>query len=158
MTLKLFAHTHREEAYAQEAMREQTEKLRSSSRMVTGMDVSITSLNGLLIAGTSALALWLWVHGMVSTGQVALAVGLVIRINNMSGWIMWVVNGIFENVGTVQDGITTISQERTVLDREGATPLRVTRGEVRFDDIHFHYGDRYQTGVLHALPLALRHP
>jgi len=85
---------------------------------------------------------------------VALAVGLVIRINNMSGWIMWVVNGIFENVGTVQDGITTISQERTVVDAEGAMPLVVTRGEVRFDDIHFHYGKQH--GVIGGLDLVVR--
>jgi ATP-binding cassette, subfamily B, multidrug efflux pump len=154
MTLKLFAHTHREEAYAREAMSEQTGKVRRLNRMITTMDFSITSLNGLLIAGTSALALWLWVQGTVSTGQVALAVGLVIRINNMSGWIMWVVNGIFDNVGTVQDGITTISQELTVVDRPDAVPLRVGKGEVRFDDIHFHYGKA--GGVISGLDLIVR--
>ncbi|MDF3981730.1 ABC transporter ATP-binding protein [Luteibacter sp. PPL201] len=154
MTLKLFAHTHHEEAYAREAMREQTGKVREQNRMITSMDVAITSLNGLLIAGTSALALWLWVRGTVTTGQVALAVGLVIRINNMSGWIMWVVNGIFDNVGTVQDGITTISRERTVVDRPGAPPLRVDRGEVRFEDIHFHYGKA--GGVIGGLDLVVR--
>jgi ATP-binding cassette subfamily B multidrug efflux pump len=154
MTLKLFAHTHREEAYAKEAMQEQTDKVRSSSRMITSMDVAITSLNGLLIAGTSALALWLWSRGTVSTGQVALAVGLVIRINNMSGWIMWVVNGIFDNVGTVQDGITTLAQERTVVDRDDALPLRVTKGEVRFDNIHFHYGRA--GGIIGGLDLIVR--
>ncbi|TCV94573.1 ATP-binding cassette subfamily B multidrug efflux pump [Luteibacter rhizovicinus] len=154
MTLKLFAHTHREEAYAREAMTEQTQKVRSSSRMITSMDVSITTLNGFLIAGTSLLAVWLWSRGTVSTGQVALAVGLVIRINNMSGWIMWVVNGIFDNVGTVQDGITTIAQPRTVVDREDALPLVVRRGEVRFDDIHFHYGKA--GGVIGGLDLIVR--
>ncbi|QDE39174.1 ABC transporter ATP-binding protein [Luteibacter pinisoli] len=154
MTLKLFAHTNREEGYAKEAIREQTDKLRAQNRIITTMDVSITSLNGLLIAGTSALALWLWVQGTVSTGQVALAVGLVIRINNMSGWIMWVVNGIFDNIGSVQDGITTISQERTVVDRPDAVPLRVTKGEVRFDDIHFHYGK--SGGVISGLDLIVR--
>jgi ATP-binding cassette subfamily B multidrug efflux pump len=154
MTLKLFAHTHREEAYAKEAIVEQTDKVRSSSRMVTTMDVSITTLNGLLIAGTSVLALWLWSRGTVSTGQVALAVGLVIRINNMSGWIMWVVNGIFEDVGTVQDGITTLAQERTVLDRDDAAPLAVTRGEVHFKDIHFHYGKA--GGIIGGLDLTVR--
>ncbi|MBB3228767.1 ATP-binding cassette subfamily B multidrug efflux pump [Luteibacter sp. Sphag1AF] len=154
MTLKLFAHTHREEAYAREAMAEQTEKVRSSSRMVTSMDVSITTLNGFLIGGTSLLALWLWSRGSVSTGQVALAVGLVIRINNMSGWIMWVVNGIFEDVGTVQDGITTIAQPRAVVDRPDAVPLVVRRGEVRFDDIHFHYGKA--GGVIGGLDLIVR--
>ncbi|MET0504782.1 MAG: ABC transporter ATP-binding protein [Luteibacter sp.] len=154
MTLKLFAHTHREEAYAKEAIIEQTDKVRSSSRMVTTMDVSITTLNGLLIAFTSVLALWLWSRGTVTTGQVALAVGLVIRINNMSGWIMWVVNGIFEDVGTVQDGITTLAQERTVVDRDDAKPLAVTRGEVRFDDIHFHYGKA--GGIIGGLDLIVR--
>ena len=154
MTLKLFAHTNREEAYAREAMLEQTDKVRASNRMITSMDVSITTLNGLLIAGTSALALWLWTRGTVSTGQVALAVGLVIRINNMSGWIMWVVNGIFDNVGTVQDGITTLAQERTVVDRDDAKPLLVTKGEIRFDDIHFHYGKA--GGVISGLDLVVR--
>ncbi|KAG9547073.1 hypothetical protein KCV01_g24155, partial [Aureobasidium melanogenum] len=154
MTLKLFAHTNREESYAREAMGELTGKVRTQNRMITSMDLSITTLNGFLIAGTSLLALWLWSRGTVSTGQVALAVGLVIRINNMSGWIMWVVNGIFDNVGTVQDGITTISRERTVVDRPDAQPLRVERGEVRFDDIHFHYGKA--GGVIGGLDLIVR--
>jgi ATP-binding cassette, subfamily B, multidrug efflux pump len=154
MTLKLFSHTHHEERYAREAMEEQTLKVSQSTRMVTSMDVSITSLNGLLIGVTTGLALWLWSRGTVSVGEVALAVGLVIRINNMSGWIMWVVNGIFENVGTVQDGITTLAQPRTVLDRDDAMPLVVTRGVVVFDDIHFHYGK--SSGVIAGLDLVVK--
>jgi ATP-binding cassette, subfamily B, multidrug efflux pump len=154
LTLKLFAHTRREEAYVAEAMAEQTSKLRRMTRLTTAMDASITTLNGFLIVGTSALAIWLWNEGRVTVGAIALATGLVIRINNMSGWIMWVVNGIFENVGTVQDGITTIAQPRTVQDREGAMPLEVTRGAVRFEHIHFHYGK--QGGVIAGLDLAVR--
>jgi ATP-binding cassette subfamily B multidrug efflux pump len=83
-----------------------------------------------------------------------LSIGLVIRINNMSGWIMWVVNGIFENVGTVQDGITTIAQPRTVQDRDGAMPLEVINGAVHFERIHFHYSK--QGGVITGLDLAVR--
>jgi ATP-binding cassette subfamily B multidrug efflux pump len=154
LTLKLFAHTQREETYVAEAMQEQTEKLRRMTRLTTGMDATITTLNGFLIVGTSALAILLWSQGKVTVGAIALSTGLVIRINNMSGWIMWVVNGIFENVGTVQDGITTISQPRTVQDREGAMPLQVTNGAVRFEHIHFHYGK--QGGVIAGLDLAVR--
>jgi ATP-binding cassette, subfamily B, multidrug efflux pump len=154
LTLKLFAHTHREEAYVADAMAEQTDKLRRMTRITTAMDASITTLNGFLIVGTSALALWLWSEGRVTVGAIALSTGLVIRINNMSGWIMWVVNGIFEDVGTVQDGITTISQPRAVQDREGAMPLEVTNGAVRFEHIHFHYGK--QGGVIAGLDLAVR--
>jgi ATP-binding cassette subfamily B multidrug efflux pump len=154
LTLKLFAHTQREEAYVAQAMEEQTEKLRSMTRLTTAMDTTITTLNGFLIVGTSALAVWLWSEGRVTVGAIALCTGLVIRINNMSGWIMWVVNGIFENIGTVQDGITTISQPRTVQDHEGAMPLEVVAGEVRFEDIHFHYGK--QGGIISGLNLLVR--
>ena len=154
LTLKLFAHTRREEAYVAEAMGEQTDKLRRMTRVTTAMDASITTLNGFLITCTTGLALWLWSRGHVTVGAIALSTGLVIRINNMSGWIMWVVNGIFENVGTVQDGITTIAQPRAVQDREGAMPLEVTNGAVRFHDIHFHYGK--QGGVIAGLDLAVR--
>jgi ATP-binding cassette, subfamily B, multidrug efflux pump len=154
LTLKLFAHTRREEAYVADAMAEQTDKLRRMTRVTTALDASITTLNGFLIVGTSALALWLWSEGRVTVGAIALSTGLVIRINNMSGWVMWVVNGIFENVGTVQDGITTISRPRAVQDREGAMPLEVTNGGVHFEHIHFHYGK--QGGVIAGLDLSVR--
>jgi ATP-binding cassette subfamily B multidrug efflux pump len=153
LTLKLFAHTRREEGYVAEAMAEQTSKLARMTRITTAMDVSIMVLNGFLIVITSGLALWLWNEGRVTVGAIALSTGLVVRINNMSGWIMWVVNGIFEDVGTVQDGITTIAQPRTVQDREGAMPLEVTNGAVQFERIHFHYGKR--GGVIAGLDLAV---
>jgi len=139
-TLKLFAHTRHEEGYARDAMASHTDKMRMAGRMVSAMDVTITAMNGALIAGTTGLALWLWNQGLISTGAIALTTGLVIRINNMSAWIMWVVNGIFENVGQVQDGMKTIAVPRNVVDRPGAQPLRVARGEVQFEDVGFHYG------------------
>ncbi|WP_112185351.1 ABC transporter ATP-binding protein [Ralstonia sp. GX3-BWBA] len=154
-TLKLFAHTQHEESYARDAMAEQTDKTRLSGRMISGMDFTITAMNGLLIVGTSALALWLWSQGRVSAGTIALTTGLVIRINNMSGWIMWVVNGIFENVGQVQDGMQTIALPRAVIDQPGAKPLHVTRGEVRFEHVGFHYGKG--SGVIEGLDLVV-HP
>ncbi|MGN6262139.1 MAG: ABC transporter ATP-binding protein [Ralstonia sp.] len=153
-TLKLFAHTQHEESYARDAMAEQTDKTRLSGRMISGMDFTITAMNGLLIVGTSALALWLWSQGRVSAGTIALTTGLVIRINNMSGWIMWVVNGIFENVGQVQDGMQTIALPRAVIDQPDAKPLHVTQGEVRFEHVGFHYGKG--SGVIEGLDLVVR--
>ncbi len=154
LTLKLFAHTRREEAYVAEAMGEQIQRMRAMTRLTTAMDATIATLNGFLIVGTSALAIWLWSQGRVTVGAIALSTGLVIRIHNMSGWIMWVVNGIFENVGTVQDGIETISKPRQVQDSPDAVPLQVTQGGVRFEDIHFHYGK--QGGVIAGLDLVVR--
>ncbi|WLG52299.1 ABC transporter ATP-binding protein [Pseudomonas sp. FP1742] len=153
-TLKLFAHTNFEQQYAREAIKEQTEKAQLAGRVVTSMDVAITSMNGLLIVSTTGLALWLWTQSLISVGAIALATGLVIRIVNMSGWIMWVVTGIFENIGMVQDGLQTISQPVSITDREQAKPLNVARGEVRFEHVDFHYGKK--SGVIGDLNLIIK--
>ena len=150
-TLKLFAHTREEQNYARSAMQELLDKVRIQTRTVTALDVSVTAINGLLIGATGAHALWLWSNQLISTGAIALALGLVIRINSMAEWIMWVVNGIFENVGTVQDGMKAIVQPREVQDREDAQPLNVRHGSVQFDSIGFHYGKT--AGVISDLSL-----
>lgn len=154
-TLKLFAHTRQEEDYAREAIDDQTRKAQRAGRVVTSMDVTITIFNGMLIAGTTGLALWLWTQSLISIGAIALATGLVIRINNMSGWIMWVVGGIFENVGQVQDGMQTIALPRQVNDRSDAKPLQVSQGEVRFEQVSFSYGKG--GGLIDGLDLVV-HP
>ncbi|RRW64403.1 ABC transporter ATP-binding protein [Pseudomonas fluorescens] len=153
-TLKLFAHTNFEQHYAKEAIEEQTVKAQMAGRVVTSMDVAITTMNGLLIVGTTALALWLWTQSLITVGAIALATGLVIRIVNMSGWIMWVVTGIFENIGMVQDGLRTISQPVSVTDREQAKPLAVASGEVRFEHVDFHYGKK--KGIIGDLNLTIK--
>ncbi|MFJ7312391.1 ABC transporter ATP-binding protein [Pseudomonas sp. NPDC098747] len=153
-TLKLFAHTNFEQHYAKEAIEEQTVKAQMAGRVVTSMDVAITAMNGLLIVGTTALALWLWTQSLITVGAIALATGLVIRIVNMSGWIMWVVTGIFENIGMVQDGLRTISQPVSVTDHEQAKPLAVSRGEVRFEHVDFHYGKK--SGIIGDLNLTIK--
>lgn len=150
-TLKLFAHAQREDEYVREAMVELTDKFRMQTRVTTAMDTSIAILNGFLIVGTCGLALWLWSQGAITVGAITLATGLVIRIHNMSGWIMWVVNDIFDDIGTVQDGMQTIAQLNAVRDRADALPLQVERGAVSFRDIHFHYGK--SGGVIAGLNL-----
>ena len=153
-TLKLFAHSDLEQQYAREAIGHQTHKTQLAGRLLTGMAFAITSLNGLLIVSTTGLALWLWTQSLISVGAIALATGLVIRIVNMSGWIMWVVNGIFENIGTVQDGLHTIAQPLTVTDKPQAKPLKVEQGAVHFDKIDFNYGTGRR--VISGLDLQIR--
>ena len=153
-TIKLFAHSDLERQYAREAIQEQTDKTQQANRMVTSMDLTLSTLNGVLIVATSGLALWLWSVSLISVGAIALATGLVIRLVNMSGWVMWVVNGIFENIGMVQDGLNTISQPLSVQDAPQAKQLRVTQGEIRFDNIRFNYGGERQ--VINGLNLTIK--
>ncbi len=148
LTVKLFAHAAREDSYARAALQEQMSKWQASLRLVTTMDFVLYSLNGFLIVSASGLAIWLWSHNAVSIGAIAVVTGLTMRIVAMSGWILWVVAGIFENMGVVQEGMETISRANQVLDKPAAMPLAVTKGDIRFDHVSFHYGQPIGAGTL----------
>ncbi|MBS0267707.1 MAG: ABC transporter ATP-binding protein [Proteobacteria bacterium] len=140
MTVKLFAHAEREDAYAREALTEQMEKWQASLRLITGMEIVLYVLNGILLVATCGMAIWLWTMQYVSVGAIAVVAGLVIRIVTMSGWVMWTIADVFENIGVVHEGMETISRPNLLVDAPDAKPLTVPRGEIRFDHIHFHYG------------------
>src|SRR5690606_28063245 len=86
------------------------------------------------------LSITLWLNEAVSIGAVAVAIGLVLRLWGMSQWIMWEMSGLFENIGTVQDGINSISLPRLAADRPDARTLSVSKGAIAFDRVGFHYG------------------
>ncbi len=153
LTVKLFAHAEREDAFAAQAITDHTEKLQAETRLITVMEVTISVIGGLLVVTTCGLALWLWGQGLATVGAVALAVALVLRLISMATWIMWEVTGIFENIGTVQEGMETISRPHAVVDRPRAPALVVRRGEVRFERIGFHYGKG--GGVIEDLSLTV---
>ncbi len=139
-TVKMFAHAEREDAYARESMDHMLDAVSRSMRLVTLLTMCLNGLNGFLIFSVGALSIWLWHIGAVTTGAIAFAMGLVLRMQGMSHWILWEVSGLFEQIGVVQDGIETIARERSINDEPGATQLVVPRGDVRYESIQFNYG------------------
>ena len=139
-TIKLFAHASREAQYARSAMEDFMVTARRQSRYVSSFEILNHCLNVLLILSTTAIAITLWIHGHVGLGAVAAATAMALRLNGISHWIMWELASLFENIGTVQDGINTVTRAVAVVDSPHAVPLRVTRGEIRFEHVRFHYG------------------
>ncbi len=139
-TVKLFSHAQRESSYTKEGMAKFLKTVYPQMRLVTKLQFTVWMLNSLLIFSIGALSIHLWLEGAVSTGAIAIAIGLNLRLNGMSQWIMWEVSALFENVGTVQDGINTLSRPREVQDKPNAPPLNVANGEIQFDQVRFHYG------------------
>jgi len=140
LTVKLFAHAEREEAYAKEAMQFHLERHQAANRNLTLMEFVLYALNGALLVSVAGLALWLWSNGAVSMGAITVAMTLSIRIIAMSGWILFTVAGIFENIGVVHEGMQTIARDYEVVDRPGARDIVVPKGEIRFEGVSFHYG------------------
>ena len=153
-TVKLFAHTRREHDYARAAMDGFMGTVHRQMRLVTGLTVALQTVNALLLAGIAGVAIYAWYAASISLGAIAVAIALVMRIRAMSDWVLWEIAGLFENIGTVQDGINTIARPRTVTDRPGAPALAVPRGELTFDGVRFHYGK--DGGVIEELSLAVR--
>jgi ATP-binding cassette, subfamily B, multidrug efflux pump len=152
-TIKLFAHTMREQDYARGAMDEFMQTVHGQMRLVTQLTVSLHTLNALLLASVAGVAVWAWLQSSITLGAIAVAIALSMRIRSMSDWILWEVAGLFENIGTVQDGIATIAQPLAVADAPDAKELTVQRGEIRFDRLHFHYGRKAR--VIEELSLTI---
>jgi len=139
-SVKLFAHGKREEQYALSAMKRQRIRFQRFLRLMTRLTFSLAMLNGFLMIGVIGPAIWLWTLDIVSVGEVAAAAALTIRLNGMTGWIMWVTVRLFEHAGVMREGLQSLSVPHTVQDAPSAPELQLTKGEIRFEGLTHHYG------------------
>ncbi len=153
-TIKLFADPLREQDYARAAMDAFMQTVYRQMRLVTKLTVCLHTSNALLLAGVGGIAIYAWHQSAITLGAIAVAIALVMRIRSMSDWVLWEVGGLFENIGTVQDGINTIARPVAISDRPGAAALAVPRGEIRFEQVHFNYGR--ESGVIRDLSLVIQ--
>jgi ATP-binding cassette subfamily B multidrug efflux pump len=154
MTVKLFARGAEERSAVRDAIAAQTRAYLHSLRLITTVNAALQILNSTYLVTTAAIAGWLWAHGQMTPGAIAAGLALALRLSTMSGWVMQVVRSVFENIGIIQESMETIARPHGILDAPGATELTVTRGEVRFERVSFHYGR--DEGVIEGLDLAIR--
>lgn len=153
-TIKLFSHAGREAGYAKHAMQEFLQVVHQQMRLVTAVEVVNHILSMLLIISSCGIALWLWTKGEIGLGGIAAVTAMALRLNGISHWVMWEMTSLFEQVGTVQDGVNTLSLPHNVPDVSNAPDLRVARGEVRFEAVDFSYGG--QRKILDQFSLHIR--
>ena len=138
-TVKLFSHAGREAGYAKHAMHEFLGTVHGQMQLVSSVEIVNHILNMLLIISTGLLALWLWSMGEVTVGGVAAATAMALRLNGVSHWVMWEMTSLYEQVGTVQDGMNTLTSHNTITDAADAENLKVNQGEIKFDAVDFNY-------------------
>ena len=156
-TVKLFSHDRREAVHARGAMQEFMGSVHAQMRLISGVEITNHVLSMGLIASTAGTTLWLWMQGQVGPGAVAAATAMALRLNGISHWVMWEFAALFEHIGTVQDGINTLSRAPTITDAPDAKPLTVARGEVRLDNVTFSYGRNADSpAVIEGLNLVIR--
>ncbi|MCC7320066.1 MAG: ABC transporter ATP-binding protein [Rubellimicrobium sp.] len=151
--VKMFAHHDGEIRYAHEAIADARAAMMREMRIITTMDVTLTALNGLLIVSVAALALWLWSVGATTVGAVAATTALVLRLNNLTYWIMWATTNLVQSLGVVVEGMATIAQPVTLLDAPGARPLDLRAGRIELCALDHRYGRR--TGGLGPVDLVI---
>jgi len=139
VTLKLFSHSNRESAYIRDGMSEFLNTVHPQMRLVTKLNICLWALNMSLVFSTAALGIYLWLNGSITPGAIAIVMSLAIRLTSMSHWILWEISGLFENIGTVQDGINTLSVPSKVNDKPNAIALNVNRGDIIFESVNFSY-------------------
>lgn len=153
-TVKLFSTNNAEEIYAKDSMQDMLDSVYQQMRLVTKLNTTLIILNGLMICSTIGFGLWLWTQGIVTTGAIAVAGALTLRLQSMSQWFIWELARLFEAIGTTQDGLNTLSQQRSVVDADNATDLEVDKGNIEFTNVKFHYGK--QSGVMDDFSLSIK--
>jgi ATP-binding cassette, subfamily B, multidrug efflux pump len=138
-TVKLFSHSSREESWMRDGMDAFLRTVYAQMRLSSVQDIALNIINVLLVASVAGVGLWLWTGGLIEVGAVAVAVPLAMRLNNMAHWIMWEFAALFENIGTVRDGISSLALPREVKDAPDARPLVRGPGAVSFDKVTFRY-------------------
>ena len=138
-TVKLFSHSSREESWMRDGMDAFLRTVYAQMRLSSVQDIALNTINVLLVASVAGVGLWLWTGGLIEVGAVAVAVPLAMRLNNMAHWIMWEFAALFENIGTVRDGISSLALPREVKDAPDARPLVRGPGAVSFDNVTFRY-------------------
>ena len=154
LTVKLFARSDAERSAVRDSLSRWTASFLNLSRLITGVSVILQTMNSLLVVVTAWLCLWLWSHGEMSPGAVAAAIGLVLRLVQMSSWLIHLVRGVFENIGAVQESMETIAKPHDLADEPDARPLVVDKGGIRFEQLRFNYGKG--DGLFEGLNLDIR--
>ncbi|MBE0440845.1 ABC transporter ATP-binding protein [Psychrobacter sp. FME13] len=139
MTVKLFSHSRRELGYAKNAMGQFLGTVHAQMRWVSYLEVSTHLISVILVSSTVGIGLYLWQHGAVGVGAIAAATAMALRLNGLTRWIMWQTASLFESIGTVQDGMRTLSAPQTIIDQPNAPDLNVTKGQIVFDHVDFGY-------------------
>ena len=154
MAVKLFDSGRREHVCSRDGLEDFLVAVYRLPRAVTAVRSAVATLNGIMMASIAAIAVMKWTGGGISTGAIAAALGLVFRLNQMSGWMMFNINGLIRNYATVQDATRTISVKPAIQDAPGAVTLPRAAGDIRFDNVSFHYGKG--GGIIENLDLHIR--
>jgi ATP-binding cassette subfamily B multidrug efflux pump len=152
-TVKLFAHAGREEAYARDSMEHFLGTVHPQMRLVTLLNNLVYFNNCFAVFVIAGLSITLWLNSVISVGAIAASIALALRLNGMSQWIMWEVSGLFENIGTVYDGMAMLAKSTAVEDKPEAKTMERPRGEIAFENVSFHYGK--EGGVIDDFTLAI---
>lgn len=153
-TVKLFAHSQRELDYAESSMKGFLKTVYRQMRMVTCLLLSVDAINYLLLLSIAATSVMLWLDASVTIGAIAVGISIALRVQGMSKWIMWEVSSLFENIGTVVDGMNTISNDVEVKDVPNAKQLEIKQGAIEFDNVQFNYSD--EKSVFNNLDLNIK--
>lgn len=144
MTVKLFSHSRRELGYAKNAMGQFLGTVHAQMRWVSYLEIFTHLISVILVSSTAGIGLYLWQQSAVGVGAIAAATAMALRLNGLTRWIMWQTASLFESIGTVQDGMRTLSAPQTIVDKPDADELRVTEGHIVFDHVDFSYENEDQ--------------
>lgn len=103
-----------------------------------------------VILGVNGTLLYLWVHNQITTGQVVQVFTTMWSLT----MILWTVGSalptLFQSFGTAKQAYSVMRDPQDMGDKQNAQDLKISAGEIVFDNVSFRYGDKQLFDNKHA--------
>ena len=138
--VKLFANAKYEDNAALSAFGNLKKSLQGYGKELVRFRLSMVIFASSIFLFVLAACLFLWVQNAISPGAVVAAGSVALRIMMMAGWVSFSFMTIYTNLGDIQDAMETLAVPHTMVDKAGASTLKVSHGRIKFDDVSYTYG------------------
>ena len=137
--VKLFAAEDSEAGAIRKVIGETIDTRHSENRSYILTDSGVYFLNVLLILAVVSIGFWGMMEGWVSIGDFVAGLTVTRSLSHASSSFIGIGQSITSTLGTIRDAMPIMTSRPAIVDRPDACELKVSAGEVRFDNVSFAY-------------------
>ena len=137
--VKAFGGETREEALLAKMLTKWSKRTRRTWMAFTWAGTGQSALLWLIRLAVTGVALWLWMRGQANAGDMAYVITSYLVLNGYLRDIGMHIHQLQRSVNEMEELVQLHEEALGVADRVDALPIRIERGEVRFEDVTFRY-------------------
>lgn len=139
LTVKLFARKKHEDKYFLSSLSDTAQAYINLDTKLWKLWVTLEIWTVTFWAITLYFTITGWQAGNITLAQAAMVLPLTIQVTNTSWWMSEIFANFFQKMGEIREGMDAIVKSHDVTDDRKAPKLKVSRGQIDFENVTFGY-------------------